>query len=632
MSAPRSLAALAERAALAALAQRGSAALVALVEAAETRAANRTFSRLNEGLALDQAEAALILLLLAHGSSEAVARQIAAASPAAGGRGVPLWLALQLIPGLESGHLAAGRALRLFELVGAEEQAVRIEALLRLDEAVLDRLSDQPPRAASLASRIKPLGRSADFADPRIEGELRRALKERDAGGRSPVVMVERAEPAAAAASLAALGLKPALIEASAIPAEPTECDRLARVWSREALIDGAALIIAAEDGAEARIGAFAERVMGHVMVCGACNPRRLTRGQRFVPSDARSGAALTGRWAQTLGGERAARLGRHLAGIANQFHLSGAEIDAVCAREAAAIDAASDAKAAGRVLWHAAGRIAQAIAVPGVAVIEPAYGWDDIVLSPPVEGALRRLESHVRHAATVMDEWGFAAKMGGRGRGVAALLSGPSGTGKTMAAEVLASALDLRMMVIDLSQIISKYVGETSKNIAACFDHAERSGAVMVWNEGDAVWGARGQVGTATDRHVNSEIGDLLQRIENFRGFTVVTTNMRHAVDPAFLRRFRFMIDFPLPTEAERLRLWQKAFPANAPVDQVDWTVLAGLPLSGGSIRNVALGSAFLAAEAGGRIEAQLIAAELAEELRKQDLPMPVLDWGTRH
>lgn len=402
-------------------------------------------------------------------------------------------------------------------------------------------------------------------------------------------------------------------------------------MWSREALIDGAALVIAADEGAETRIGAFAERVMGHVVISGTCNPGRFARGQRFVPAEARSAAALTGCWAQALGNERAARLGPHLARVANQFHLSGAEIDAVCTRTAAAIDAAPDAEAAGKALWHAAGRIAQAIAVPGVSVIEPAYGWDDIVLSAPVEAALRRLESHVRHAATVMDEWGFAAKMGGRGRGVAALLSGPSGTGKTMAAEVLASALDLRMMVIDLSQIISKYVGDTSKNIAACFDHAEHSGAVMVWNEGDAVWGARGQVGSATDRHVNSEIGDLLQRIENFRGFTVVTTNLRHAVDPAFLRRFRFMIDFPLPTEAERLRLWQKAFPADAPLDPLDWTVLAGLPLSGGSIRNVALGSAFLAAEAGGRIEAQLIAAELAEELRKQDLPMPVLDWGTR-
>jgi SpoVK/Ycf46/Vps4 family AAA+-type ATPase len=181
---------------------------------------------------------------------------------------------------------------------------------------------------------------------------------------------------------------------------------------------------------------------------------------------------------------------------------------------------------------------------------------------------------------------------------------------------------------VIDLSQIISKYIGETSKNIAAAFDQAERSGAVMVWNEGDAIWGARGAIGNATDRHINAEIGDLLQRIEAFRGFTIVTTNMRHAIDPAFLRRFRFAIDFPMPSEVERLRLWQQVFPERAPIDAVDWSALAALPLSGGSIRNIALGSAFLAADGGRRIDRSLISAELAEELRKHNLPVPAIDW----
>jgi SpoVK/Ycf46/Vps4 family AAA+-type ATPase len=272
---------------------------------------------------------------------------------------------------------------------------------------------------------------------------------------------------------------------------------------------------------------------------------------------------------------------------------------------------------------------VSPAIPVPGVSVVEPVYLWRDIILAPAIEAALRRVETHVRHATTVMDDWGFGERMGSRGRGVAALFAGPSGTGKTMAAEVLASSLDLRMLVIDLSQIISKYVGETSKNIAAAFDLAERSGAVMVWNEGDAVWGARGTVGNATDRHVNAEIGDLLQRIEAFRGFTVVTTNLRQAIDPAFLRRFRFAIDFPMPSEGERLRLWQQAFPKTAPLDVVDWRALAALPLNGGSIRNVALGAAFLAAENGSRIDGRLIAAELAEELRKHDQPMPAINWG---
>jgi SpoVK/Ycf46/Vps4 family AAA+-type ATPase len=268
-----------------------------------------------------------------------------------------------------------------------------------------------------------------------------------------------------------------------------------------------------------------------------------------------------------------------------------------------------------------------------GVTVLEPAYGWDDLVLPPSTEAALRRIELHVRHATRVFDDWGFAAKMGGRGswrgRGVAALFAGPSGTGKTMAAEVLAAALDLQVLSIDLSQVISKFVGETSKNIAAVFEQAERSGAVMVWNEGDAIWGARGTVGTATDRHVNAEVGDLLQRLEEFSGFTVVTTNLRHAIDPAFLRRFRFVVDFPLPSEVERRQLWTRAFPSETPVEQLSFDALASVPLTGGSIRNVALGAAFLAAGEDRPVARGMIEAELAEELRKQNQPVPHLEWA---
>jgi hypothetical protein len=365
---------------------------------------------------------------------------------------------------------------------------------------------------------------------------------------------------------------------------------------------------------------------MGHVLIAGAIPLPSLGRAMRIVGETV--AAVPAERWRQALGPRRAARLGRAVARVAAQFRLQPAEIDAVCARIAPELDAAGDAEAAGRILWHEAGRVSQVAPTPGVAVVEPCYRWPDIILPRPTEDALRRVEAHVRHATTVMDDWGFAARMGGRGRGVAALFSGPSGTGKTMAAEVLASALDLRMMVIDLSQIISKYVGETSKNIAAAFDQAERCGAVMVWNEGDAIWGSRGAVGNATDRHVNAEVGDLLQRIEAFRGFTIVTTNLKHAIDPAFLRRFRFSIDFQMPSEAERLRLWQRAFPEEAPVESINWAALAAMPLSGGSIRNIALGSAFLAADRGGWIDRSLISAELGEELRKHNLPVPGIDW----
>ena len=587
--------------------------------------------RIADGFVLDPAEVQLIALLYAAALSERVAAAVQAAC-AHDRRGVPLWLALRLIPALTPAHVAADATLCRFGFVAHEADTPRIDARLWLDDAVIDRLAGLTPRDGAISARCFALIPNPDLAPAALTAELDAALRSRGADQLSPLILAGTHALDQIAASLSALGLNPVQLRAADIPAEPEARDGLARRWSREAALGGAALIILtdAEGAADAAAAAdFADRVTGHVVIAGTGPLPHMRRALRLLSDVDASSAIPATRWQRALGPARAARLGHGVARVAAQFRLAPAEIDAVCAQAAGAIDAAADAKTATQALWHQAGRAALGAPVPGVAIIEPVYDWADIILPPPVEAALRRIETHVSHATTVLDDWGFARAMGARGRGVVALFSGPSGTGKTMAAEVLASSLDLRMMVIDLSQIISKYVGETSKNIAAAFVQAERSGAVMVWNEGDAIWGARGSVGHATDRHVNAEVGDLLQRIEAFRGFTIVTTNMRHAIDPAFLRRFRFTIDFPMPAAAERVRLWQRAFPADAPVERIDWRALADLPLSGGSIRNVALGSAFLAAASGGRINRALIEAELGEELRKHDQSVPLVRWA---
>ena len=586
------------------------------------------FRRLTLGFALDPPESALLGLLFATALSEPVARKLASATSGSG-QGVPVWLVNRLIPDLRAESLSAAGALRRFGLIALEHDALRIEARVWLREPVVDRLCGAPAVESEVAVRIVRAPLDPALASERLARQLRTALAERAGDNLSPVVFAGDGEPATVAASLAALGLAPYVLSGTNVPDDPDARDRIARMWSRDAALDGAALILGAGEHNGEAIADFADRVAGHVIVVGRRPAAAFVRSIRILPDAVVTAATVADRWRQALGPARAAKVGAGAARVASHFRLNPAEIDAVCARVAGEIDAAADAREAARILWHAAGRVSPTVAVPGVSVVEPICQWKDIVLAPAIEGALRRIEMHVRHATTVMDEWGFGERMGSRGRGIAALFAGPSGTGKTMAAEVLASSLDLRMLVIDLSQIISKYIGETSKNIAAAFELAERCGAVMVWNEGDAIWGARGTVGNATDRHLNAEVGDLLQRIEAFRGFTIVTTNMRQAIDPAFLRRFRFAIDFPLPSEGERLRLWQQAFPASAPVDDMNWRALAVLPLTGGSIRNVALGAAFLAAEDGGRIDRRLVEAELAEELRKHDQPMPAINWG---
>lgn len=604
--------------ALARLPEADAAPALSGLRAGALAAPGAPLGRVVAGFGLDEAEASLVALLAASALSEAAGRAL---TQAAGGDGVPVWLAQRLIPDLRPAHLSSAGVLSRFALL--EGASAAVAARLRLAEAVVDRLAGGDGLDPLVAAHMTPLAVRPALADPDLTQALAAILRERRAG-LSPAALADPVEPAAVAAGLASLGLAPWRLAAVDLPEDPRLRDRLARAWSRDAALSGAALVIAADGASAARVGGFVDRVVGHVAVTGLSAPLQCQRAAAplaGVAPDRRR------RWAQALGEARAARLGPALDRVAAQFRLDGDAIDALAARCGAAMDAAADHGAA--LLWHAAARSVGADAVPGVAFVEPTQDWDDLVLPPALEATLRRLDSHVRHGVQVFDGWGFGRRMGGRGRGVAALFAGPSGTGKTMAAEVLAHSLDLRMLAIDLSQVISKYVGETSKNVAAAFDLAERSGAVMVWNEGDAIWGARGSVGHATDRHVNAEIGDLLQRIEAFQGFTVVTTNLRHAIDPAFLRRFRFVVDFPMPSEAERLRLWRRAFPPEAPVEPLDFRVLAAQPLSGAAIRNIALAAAFHAAERGAAIGKDAIAAELAEELRKTNQAAPRIDWG---
>jgi hypothetical protein len=595
-------------------------------------------ARIRDGFRLQPTEVALLVLLFSSHRSELVARAVAGIArgqddqPAAA---VPVWLARRAVPGLGPAELASQGALRRFHFVEAPD-GPDVTANLRLPPAIVERLCGLVPRDPELAGWVSRLDVAPAPADDPggLATTLRAGLAARGTGGLPPVILAHGLGVEEVAPALAALGLIPFRAEAGDLPSDPPARDRLAAIWSREAALESAALIIESrQDASPAAVAAFADQVVGQVVICGARLPVQPARGSHLLQPGGDLAVRATARWVSSLGPERAGRIGPGMARIVQQFRLGPEGIVAAVATARDAIDTAATAGEAEAALWHAAARAVPPAEIPGVSVIEPGYVWSDLILPPQTDAALRRIEAHVRHSAQVFDDWGFAARVGGsgtwRGRGVAVLFAGASGTGKTMAAEVLASALDLRIMVLDLSQIISKYIGETAKNIAAAFAEAERLGAVMVWNEGDAIWGARGGVGNATDRHINAEVGDLLQRIEAFAGFTVVTTNLRHAIDPAFLRRFRFVVDFPLPAAEERLRLWANAFPAATPVEPMDWRALMELPLSGGVIRNVALGAAFRAAAVGKPVSREMVTAELAEELRKQNLPVPHIAWG---
>jgi SpoVK/Ycf46/Vps4 family AAA+-type ATPase len=261
---------------------------------------------------------------------------------------------------------------------------------------------------------------------------------------------------------------------------------------------------------------------------------------------------------------------------------------------------------------------------------IEPMAQWDDLVVPPETRAMLEALASHVRHRTLVYDKWGFGAHTH-RGLGTGALFAGSSGTGKTLAAEILAREAGLDLVHIDLSQIVNKYVGETEKNLRRVFDAAEDSGAILLFDEADALFGKRGEVEKGTDRYANIEVSYLLQRMEAYRGLAILTTNQREAIDTAFLRRLRFVISFPFPDASLRVALWQRAFPAPAPRGPIDVHRLARLQLAGGNIRNVAVNAAFIAAERGESISMHHVLAASRAEFIKIERPFPeaeVRDW----
>jgi DNA polymerase III delta prime subunit len=235
---------------------------------------------------------------------------------------------------------------------------------------------------------------------------------------------------------------------------------------------------------------------------------------------------------------------------------------------------------------------------------IEPKYTWNEIVLPDENMAQLKEMCQQARFRHLVYGEWGFDRKLS-LGKGLNALFSGPPGTGKTMAAEVIANALELDLYRIDLSQVVSKYIGETEKNLHQIFQEAEAAHTILFFDEADALFGKRSEVKDAHDRYANIEVGYLLQKMEEHEGVAILATNLSHHIDDAFLRRMNFVVEFPFPDLEHRKRIWQVVFPEEAPLSkQVDFELLAReIKLAGGNIKNIAIGAAFYAAANGGKI-----------------------------
>jgi SpoVK/Ycf46/Vps4 family AAA+-type ATPase len=254
---------------------------------------------------------------------------------------------------------------------------------------------------------------------------------------------------------------------------------------------------------------------------------------------------------------------------------------------------------------------------------IIPKAALNDLVLPDIQRQLLDTIAIRVEQRSKVYEDWGFETKSS-RGLGITALFAGESGTGKTMAAEALANNLDLDLFKIDLSTVVSKYIGETEKNLRRVFDAAESGGAILFFDEADALFGKRSEVKDSHDRYANIEVGYLLQKMEEYRGLAILATNMKNALDPAFIRRIAFIVKYPFPDEKSRAEIWKRIFPKSVPIDKnLDFGRLAKLNITGGNIQNIALNASFIAAEEGTEVGMRHLKEAAKMEYDKLERPL---------
>ena len=405
------------------------------------------------------------------------------------------------------------------------------------------------------------------------------------------------------------------------------EHDLFVALWAREALLLPAYLLL--QWGRETPTPAtlkLVRRLSGPLMIASR-GPLPLHRPMQLFDVSKASPLGQQQLWESVMGPSKNGLAGK-IEQIAEQFRLSADTIAAVGASVKA--QGNGDGGHIASRLWSACRTVSRPQLEELAERIEPVAGWSDLVLPLLPMQMLRQLAAQARHRMTVYERWGLASR-GRRGLGLSSLFSGPSGTGKTLAAEVLAADLQLDLYRVDLSTVVSKFIGETEKKLSQVFDAAECGGVLLLFDEADALFGKRSEVTDSLDRYANIEVSYLLQRMENFQGLAVLTTNMKSALDRAFLRRLRFVVDFPFPDVTQRLAIWRQIFPDQTPKQGIEPALLANLNVAGGNIRNIAMNAAFMAAEQDCAVQMRHLLAAAQLESIKLERPVSkseIRDW----
>lgn len=547
-------------------------------------------------------------------------------------------LALSIFEESSWDSITADRPLRYWQLITIHQPAAQplITSPLQIDERIVNYLKGMN----DLDDRLTPLLMPFDIFPPlpdlppsqqklvdSIHDKLSHSPRNR------PLPIVQLLGTDAISQQLIAkqmantLGYDLYRLPVGLLPTQVSDIEAIARLWQRECLLLPLALYLDAQafnltppnQGQLSAMQRFLTRSGDFVFVASLDPQYSLGRSKITIEVMKPTIAEQQATWLKALGSEATPSA----ALLAAQFNFNCLEIQQV----ADTFLATKTSTPPHTDLWRSCLTLSRPRLEQLARPIEAKATWDNIVLPDEELDLLHQLANQVSHRYQVYEEWGFQHRMN-RGLGITALFAGDSGTGKTMAAEVIANELQLDLYRIDLSAVVSKYIGETEKNLRRLFDAAEDGGAVLCFDEADALFGKRSEVKDSHDRFANIEINYLLQRMESYRGLAILATNLKSSLDIAFLRRLRFIIDFPFPSLSQRQVIWQQVFPTKTPTQGLDWECLARFNLTGGNIHNIALNAAFQASKAETVVTMSQLFEAMRTELKKSNRPFSEMEF----
>jgi hypothetical protein len=546
-------------------------------------------------------------------------------------------LALGTLPSPQWKAITPKAPLRRWRLLEVGSGSALNLSPLRIDERVLHYLTGLQYLDEQLVGVVESLSATAQLVPSHQAIADRIAATWSQAMNQSALPIVQlcgdeiASKRAIAAAACEQVGLNLNIMFAQSLPPNPPDLYHLMQMWEREAVLSNRALLLDCDEldtGDLAREKAIARLIEGisRPMLITSYERRR-SRLRPLLTIDVHAPSINEQRliWQSALGKE-ASHLNGQVEALVSQFNLSAPTIYAVCAESLGRLaynhQASNPTEDLSAALWETCRTQARPRLDDLSQRIEATADWNDLVLPDAQHQVLRDIAAHLRQRSKVYETWGFAGK-GDRGLGISALFAGASGTGKTMAAEVLAKEMRLDLYRIDLSSVVSKYIGETEKNLRRVFDAAEAGGAILLFDEADALFGKRSDVKDSHDRYANMEVSYLLQRMESYQGLAILTTNLKDSLDTAFLRRIRFIVKFPFPDATQRAEIWRRIFPSRTPTDGLEENKLARLNVAGGNIRNIALNAAFIAADAGEPVGMKHILRAAQSEYIKLERPL---------